>query len=129
MLVRSAPCALLWPAAMIVWGPGYVASKHRHHCVQLVLALDDTLRLRGGPGRKWIACGAALVRPDVFHEVDSANTRVLLAFVDVESALGAALSETIESNISVVAEKTVAEWRRALGNSQSLSGDRVEPFV
>jgi AraC-like DNA-binding protein len=96
--------------------------------VQLVLGLDDSLRLRGGPGRKWTTCGAALVRPDVFHEVDATGTRVLLAFVDAESALGAALRETIESDISIVSENTVATWRRHLGNSQTIR-DRVEPWV
>lgn len=39
MLISAAPGALLWPAAMIVWGPGYVSSGHKHHCVQLVMAM------------------------------------------------------------------------------------------
>ena len=91
MLVAAAPYALLWPAAMIVWGPGYTSSKHRRHCVQLVMALAGRLRIRGGAGRGWKACGAALIRPDASHEVDAADARILLAFVDAESDLGAAL--------------------------------------
>ncbi len=114
---------------MIVWGPGYTASRHQHHCVQLVMALRRNLRVRSGPGRKWITCGAALVRPDAPHEVTATDVEVLLAFVDPESSLGAALSANIESEISIVPESTVSGWRRHLGDPAALTGGRVEPWV
>ena len=120
VLVSTAPCALLWPAAMIVWGPGFAASKHRHHCVQLVMSLQGKLRVRSGPGRKWISCGAAVIRPDALHEIDATGFTLLIAFVDVESELGAALLQTITSEITVVQEATVSFWRRCLGDHQSL---------
>jgi AraC-like DNA-binding protein len=130
MLVSAAPCALLWPAAMIVWGPGFMASKHKHHCVQLVMALQGSLRVRSGPGRKWMKCGAALVRPDAPHEVDASDDiHVLLAFVDAESDLGAALLENIPSEISIVHDRTILRWRRHLGNPAKLNAARVEPWV
>ncbi len=129
MLVSAAPCALLWPAAMIVWGPGFAASKHRHHCVQLVMALQGKLRVRGGPARKWIVCGAALVRPDALHEIDATGVQLLLAFVDAESVLGAALVQKIGSDIEVVQDATVSIWRRCLGDPETLTADRVEPWV
>jgi hypothetical protein len=44
-------------------------------------------------------CGAALVRADAAHEVDARHVTVLIAFVDPESELGAALSERIKGNI------------------------------
>ncbi len=114
---------------MIVWGPGYTASKHKHHCVQLVMALQKSLRVRSGPGRRWIRCGAALVRPDAPHEVDATDVQVLLAFVDAESDLGVALLEHIQSDISIVPDSTISSWRRHLGNPVTLTGDRVEPWV
>jgi hypothetical protein len=43
-------------------------------------------------------CGAVLVRPDAAHEVDARGVTVLIAFVDPESKLGAALSERIKPN-------------------------------
>jgi hypothetical protein len=49
MLFNSFPGAALWPAAMVVWGPGHASSLHRHHCVQLVMALHDRVRIRVGP--------------------------------------------------------------------------------
>ena len=91
--------AMAWPAAMIVWEPGYRATAHRHHCIQLVMAIKGTLMIRSGRGDGWLKCGAALVRPDAVHEVDARNTTVLIAFIDAESDLGSALNERIKSDI------------------------------
>jgi AraC-like DNA-binding protein len=114
---------------MIVWGPGFTASKHRHHCVQLVMALDGKLRIRSGAGRRWRTCGAALIRPDASHEVDATGARILLAFVDAQSDLGAALLESINSEIAFVPDAAVAGWRRSLGQPETLTGARVEAWV
>src|SRR5262245_28675925 len=93
MLMRTPPGSLVWPAAMIVWGPGFTSAPHRHHAVQLVMAMTGNLQIRRGPDDTWLECGAALIRPDAFHEVDARDTNVLIAFVDAESELGAALCE------------------------------------
>jgi len=114
---------------MIVWGPGFAATKHKHHCVQLVMALQGELRIRSGPRRKWISCGAALVRPDALHEIDATGVPLLLAFVDVESELGSALLRTISVEILVVEDATVASWRRHLGDPAILTAALVEPWV
>ena len=75
-LVCADPCALLWPAAMIVWGPGFVSARHKHHSVQLVMAIEGSLRIRGGPSHRWIECGAALVRAGAPHEVDRSGVQI-----------------------------------------------------
>jgi hypothetical protein len=46
MLIHPNPGALVWPAAMIVWGPGFTTASHRHHCVQLVMAMRGSLLIR-----------------------------------------------------------------------------------
>jgi AraC-like DNA-binding protein len=129
MLISAAPGALLWPAAMIVWGPGYVSSGHAHHCVQLVMALRGTLRIRGDPEDAWVNCGAALVRPDARHEVEARDTTVLIAFVESESELGAALSERVKENITRISPQAVARWRAALGDAAALGPSEVEAWV
>ena len=93
------------------------------------MALQGRLRVRSGPGRKWISCGAALVRPDASHEIDATGFPLLLAFVDVESALGAALLQTINSEIEVVQEARVSLWRRCLGDPDTLIAERVEGWI
>ena len=127
MLIHPTPGALFWPSAMIVWGPGFTTAGHRHHCVQLVMAMRGTLLIRGRSEDQWLRCGAALVRPDAAHEVDARDTTVLIGFVDSESELGAALSDRIEGDISCISETQVARWRVALG--KKLTEARVERWV
>ncbi|PWT86854.1 MAG: AraC family transcriptional regulator [Acidobacteria bacterium] len=127
MLVHPTPGALVWPAAMVVWGPGFATAGHRHHCVQLVMAMRGALLIRGRSGDPWMKCGAALVRPDAVHEVVARDTTVLIGFIDSESELGAALSERIDGGISCISESQVARWRVALG--RTLTEARVERWV
>jgi AraC-like DNA-binding protein len=129
MLVSAAPGALLWPAAMIVWGPGYASSSHAHHCVQLVMALQGTLRIRAGSGERWATCGAALVRPDAKHEVEVRDTTALIAFVEPESDLGAALLERVGKDITRIPPGDVARWRAMLGELEAVDTSHVETWV
>ena len=120
--------SVIWPAALIVWGPGFTAARHSHHCVQLVMVMAGTLQVRSGPGRKWKSCGAALIRPDAIHEIQvRKDATLLIGFVDVESEMGVALYETLRNNISRVPANRVAEWRVALG--PNLEPARVEQWV
>jgi len=121
--------AFTWPAALFLWGPGSWSDLHRHHCVQLVMALDGNLRFRQGARQRWRRCGAVLVRADARHEVDARGTNVLIAFVDPESELGGALSERTALEVAPIAPATIAEWRRQLGEAGSLTAARVEPWV
>jgi AraC-like DNA-binding protein len=129
MLITAAPCALLWPAAMILWGHGFKSSEHRHHSVQLLLSLDGDLRVRSGSDEKWRSCGAALVRPDAPHEVDATNLEIVLAFVDPESDLGASLLDKVSSPIHEVDAAEVKVWRNALGDPATLTAARVNPWI
>jgi AraC-like DNA-binding protein len=121
--------AFTWPAALFLWGPGSWADLHRHHCLQLIMALDGTLRFRQREREPWTACGAVLVRPDAWHEVNARGTDALIAFVDAESELGAALAERATSAVEPIPVATVAEWRTQLGDSATLTATRVEPWV
>jgi AraC-like DNA-binding protein len=121
--------AFTWPAALFLWGPGSWTDLHRHHCVQLVMALRQTLRFRERPRQRWTTCGAVLVKPDAWHEVNARGTDVLIAFVDAESELGAALVERTASDVAPMPPLTIAEWRSQLGEPASLTPARVEPWV
>jgi AraC-like DNA-binding protein len=127
MLIHPNPGALVWPAAMFVWGPGFTSDHHSHHCVQLVMVMDGTLRIRSGSGDAWKSCGAALVRPDANHEVDARGKTLLIGFIDPESELGTALAERTRGNISPIPTAQVKRWRSALGSR--LTQSRVERWV
>lgn len=126
-MIDPKPGAWVWPAAMIVWGPGSTSAGHSHHCVQLVMVLEGKLRIRSRPGVAWRTCGAALVRPDAEHEVDGRGRTVLIGFVDPESKLGAALTERIKGDISRVPATQVERWRLSLGSKLTPMG--VERWV
>jgi len=126
VLIHPAPGAFAWPAAMIVWGPGFTSSAHRHHCVQLVMTMRGRLRVRGAAG-EWKSCGACLVRPDAVHEIDARGSMVLIGFLDAESEVGAALCERIGRDILCLGQRVVARWRAAL--EPPLTKARVEEWV
>jgi AraC-like DNA-binding protein len=69
------------------------------------------------------------VKPDAWHEVNAQGTHVLIAFVDAESDLGAALAERAPSDVAPLSPATVAEWRTQLGEPAKLTAARVEPWV
>src|SRR5262249_10914020 len=100
-----------WPPVMIVWGPGFKAVSHRHHCVQLLMSLRGSLLIRSGPKKAWRKCGAVWIRPDATHEMDARGGTLLIAFVSAESEMGAALSERIVSEIALVPARQLARWR------------------
>jgi AraC-like DNA-binding protein len=127
VIAHPNPGAWVWPAAMIVWGPGFTSARHSHHCVQLVMVTRGRLRIRSGPGAAWKICGAALVRPDADHEVDARGKTLLIGFIDPESELGTALAERIQGDISRLAAADVKHWRLALGSK--LTRERVERWV
>src|SRR4030095_16962732 len=129
MLVTATPWALFWPAAMVVWGPGLTCATHRHHAIQLVMALTGTVRIRSGPDQRWRRCAAALVRPDAPHEVDAGGAQILFAFVESESDLGAALLERVSASIDFIDDATVKTWRNDLGEVSTLTSERVEPWI
>ena len=117
------------PAALFLWGPGSWSDLHRHHCVQLVMALNGALRFRRSARQRWTTCGGVLVRPDAWHEVNARGADVLIAFVDAESELGAALATRTASDVAPISPATVAEWRTQLGESDTLTAARVKPWV
>jgi AraC-like DNA-binding protein len=127
MLIPPNPGALVWPAAMFVWGPGFTSADHSHHCVQLIMVMDGSLRIRGGPQRAWKSCGAALIRPDAPHEVDAHGATLLIGFIDPESELGVALAQRVRGNVASIPMAQVKRWRSALGSR--LTQGRVEQWV
>jgi AraC-like DNA-binding protein len=93
------------------------------------MALEGTLRVSGGPPKTWKRCLAALVRADAVHAVDAREATVLIAFVDPESQLGAALSARIERDISLVHDREAERWRSAIGKGREVTDLRVQAWL
>jgi len=112
---------------MIVWSPGFTSTPHQHPAMQLVLTVTGSLRIRGGRHRRWKRCGAALVRSNAVHEVDTRRNSVVLAYVHPQSELGVALSELLTDDITSVAPRLVSGWRATLGSP--VSRESVEQWI
>jgi AraC-like DNA-binding protein len=121
--------AFLWPAALIVWGPGSLSASHAHHSVQLLLALEGGLRVRRQSGFQWEHCSAVFVAPDAEYEVDASGASVLIGFIDPESELAAALVQPLPSTIVPVPDAVVTQWRNRLGDPSLLDARRVDAWV
>jgi AraC-like DNA-binding protein len=91
------------------------SSPHAHHALQIVLALDGHLRARQSPPQRWRRVGAVVVQPDALHEVDcSAAPGALIAFIEPESGLGAAVAGQTRGPITFVPAPIVSSWHRTL---------------
>ena len=121
--------AFAWPAALFLWGPGSWSDLHRHHSVQLVFALRGSIRFRERARDRWVRCGAVVVKPDAWHEIDCRGIDVLIGFVDAESDLAGALGNWAGSNLSPIPPRMIAHWRSKLGDPDSLTAARVKPWV
>ncbi|HYD81046.1 MAG TPA: AraC family transcriptional regulator [Paucimonas sp.] len=64
---------------------GTTAGRHRHHAVQISMALGRPFRMRAGDDA-WREYGGAVIPPDAEHEFDSEGEPVANMFLDVESA-------------------------------------------
>src|SRR5262245_30591336 len=120
MLAALRPGVAAWPAALIVWGQGFAAAAHRHHCVQVVVALRGSVCVRGGRVAAWKRCKAALVRTDAVHQLDGRGSVVLIGFIDAESEMGAGLTDRINrsgGDVVCLPARVAARWRAALGSS------------
>jgi hypothetical protein len=86
--------------------------------------MQGTLRVRRGPADEWKSCGAALVRPDAFHEVDARDGTVLIGFVDAESELGACSGYACSGRRCSLSSR----WPRkpSSANATGLAGSRLE---
>lgn len=131
MPTRARLCVAPWPTVMMVWGPGFRAAAHNHHCVQLIAALHGSLLVREAGKDPWRKCGAVWVQIDATHEVDARGTTLLIVFVNAESDVGTALSERIRGRIACVPAREVSRWRAVLGLTpdDSRAGRWVAQFL
>jgi hypothetical protein len=102
-------------------GPGLRFLRTRTPLRPACTGLAGALRIRRDSGEAWETCGAARVKPDAMHEVEVHDTTALIAFLESESDLGAALVERVREDITRIDARDVARWRVALGEHATVS--------
>lgn len=98
-----------------VWDGGFLAlgraqgvvPPHAHHAIQIVVALDGEIAVRGGDDR-WQTARGIMVGPDVEHSYDSRGAFGAMLFVDPESAEGTWLRSSLREEITLVPGSRVA---------------------
>jgi AraC family transcriptional regulator len=98
-----------------MWDGGFIAvgqadgivPTHEHHAIQIVLAVEGRLGIRGGHG-DWRMTPAFIVRPDVVHTYNANGAVGALMFIDPESAEGVWLKVSLRDDITMVPESRLA---------------------
>src|SRR5688572_20288820 len=82
------------------WG---VIPPHSHHAIQIVLAIEGEMAIKGARG-DWRSGGGVIVRHDVEHSYDGKGATGAMIFVDPEAYEGGWLQAALAEDVTVVPE-------------------------
>jgi AraC family transcriptional regulator len=92
----------LWEGGFLLIGRGKgVVPPHAHHAIQVVVALDGALIIRGQE-EPWREGPGLVVKPDVVHSFDANGAFAAMLFVDPESSEGSWLRSALAEEITIV---------------------------
>lgn len=92
------------------WG---VIPPHSHHALQIVVAIEGEMAVKGGRG-DWHTGRGIIVRHDVEHSYDGKGRLGAMIFVDPESSEGVWLQTALVDDITVVPEARASVCASAL---------------
>lgn len=118
----SEPRWYLWEGGflLIARADGVVPS-HAHHAIQIVIALEGEVAIRGNE-EEWHRGQGVIVRPDAAHSFNCNGALGAMLFVDPESAEGAWLLNSLKRDITIVSGS------RLTSSSQELRKFIEQPF-
>lgn len=104
----SEPRWYLWEGGffLIARADGVVPT-HAHHAIQIVVALDGEVAIRGKE-EEWSRGPAFIVRPDAAHSFNCSGSLGAMLFVDPESAEGIWLGNSLKRDITIVSGRRLA---------------------
>ena len=116
----GSPSWYLWDGGFFALGRSQgIVPPHDHHAIQVVLAIEGSVGIRGERG-EWRTTSGLIVRPDVVHSYDANGSVAAMLFVDPESSEGVWLRTSLRDDITLVPEARVVpclgELRRFLDN-------------
>ena len=92
----------LWDGGFLAIGKSEgVIPPHSHHAIQIVLAIEGEVAIKGAGG-DWRAGRGVIVRHDVEHSFDGRGVLAAMLFVDPEAYEGAWLQTALVDDITVV---------------------------
>lgn len=94
----------LWEGGFLLMGSGRgVVPPHAHHAIQIVMAFDGRVAIRGEHD-EWREGPGVVVQADVVHSFDCQGASAAMFFVDPESNEGTWLRSSLAQEITVVPE-------------------------
>jgi AraC-like DNA-binding protein len=110
----SEPRWYLWEGGflLIARADGVVPS-HAHHAIQIVIALEGEVAIRGKE-EEWQKGQGVIVRPDAAHAFNCNGAMGAMLFVDPESAEGTWLRNSLNRDITVVSGSRLTSSAREL---------------
>jgi AraC-like DNA-binding protein len=94
----------LWDGGFLAVGKAEgVIPPHSHHAIQIVVAIEGEVAIRGERG-DWRTGHGVIVRHDVEHSYDQRGATGAMIFVDPESYEGVWLQTALAEDITVVPE-------------------------
>lgn len=100
----ATPRWFLWDGGFMVIGSSAgVVPPHAHHAIQIVMAIDGVVRIKGAAG-DWQHARGVIVRPDAEHTYDGNAAGGAMIFVDPESTEGIWLRSSLTADVTIVPE-------------------------
>lgn len=110
----STPRWYLWDGGFLLIGSAEgIVPPHAHHAIQIVIALDGRMAMRGEQG-DWRDGRGIIARQDAVHAFDCRGAMGAMLFVDPESHEGAWLRTVLAADITVVPDTRLASSIAAL---------------
>ncbi len=110
----STPRWYLWEGGFLLIGRAQgVVPAHAHHAIQVVVALEGEVAIRGGDD-PWRRCRGLIVRADAEHSFDCSGALGAMLFVDPESNEGAWLRSALVEDITVLPDARLSSSVAAL---------------
>ena len=110
----STPRWYLWEGGFLLIGRAQgVVPAHAHHAIQVVVALEGEVAIRGREA-PWRRCRGLAVRPDAEHSFDCSGALGAMLFVDPESNEGAWLRSALREDLTVLPDARLSSSVAAL---------------
>src|SRR5919198_1052637 len=98
----------LWDGGFIALGRSEgIIPPHDHHAIQIVLAVEGSVGIKGERG-DWQMAPGVIIRPDVVHSYDGNGAVGAMLFVDPESTEGVWLRTSLREDITIVPDARIA---------------------
>lgn len=102
------PSWYLWDGGFFAVGRTQgIVPPHEHHAIQIVVAIEGNVGIRGTRG-DWRMAPGIIVRPDVIHSFNANGAVAAMVFVDPESSEGVWLRTSLREDITIVPEARIA---------------------